>query len=539
MIIIKKYSVHLFFVLTLVLGIFLVKDFGINIEEHTQRYSGLYWLDYVLSYTNFNNLKILVGKKLEIAYDPQLPNIDTYGPIFDLPAALIETIFNITDSKKYFQLRHYLIFLIFYLSSIFFFKIILSRFKNVNLSLIATFLFVITPRIFGDSFHNNKDILFLSILTISFYYLQKFYQKKRIFDLIIFAIFCSLGFSTRVTALFVPVMFIVINFFDNYKKLNIFFKETFLVLAIFFIALIIHWPYLWENPIHNFINIISNPTKNLYSLFILFNSKYYLTNNLPDYYLLFWIFISTPLITIFLYLVGIYFALIRFIHRLTNISIEKKYKDLWRGNNEKFENFCLISLLGILFVASTFSLPFISGWRHFYFLHFFFIYFLTYGLHYLIKIYNIYKQTLFIGFLCALISISSSVTFHPYESLYFNKFFTKFIKNGFQVDMPSLSATEALETILKDTKKNKIYIGTAAYVPLERFLDFVEFNIKKNKEIFFVGTEFKYADYIYTNYIYEVDIKYNKKYEIPKNFYNFKTKTIDNIKIFSIYKKNY
>ena len=59
-----------------------------------------------------------------------------------------------------------------------------------------------------------------------------------------------------------------------------------------------------------------------------------------------------------------------------------------------------------------------------------------------------------------------------------------------------------------------------------------------NQNIKFIGTANKEkADYIYSNYFYEIDSRYNKKYNIPNNFYLFKSLYIDGIKVYSIYKK--
>ena len=65
-------------------------------------------------------------------------------------------------------------------------------------------------------------------------------------------------------------------------------------------------------------------------------------------------------------------------------------------------------------------------------------------------------------------------------------------------------------------------------------------NFIKKKKLYFIGTANKEeVDYIYTNYYYEVDVRYNNKYNIPNNFYLFKTLYIDDIRIYSIYKKNH
>ena len=63
--------------------------------------------------------------------------------------------------------------------------------------------------------------------------------------------------------------------------------------------------------------------------------------------------------------------------------------------------------------------------------------------------------------------------------------------------------------------------------------------LKENdkKRLNFVGQEYNKADYIYTNYIYEVDIRYNNKYKIPENFKEFDKLIIDEIPIYTIYKR--
>ena len=45
------------------------------------------------------------------------------------------------------------------------------------------------------------------------------------------------------------------------------------------------------------------------------------------------------------------------------------------------------------------------------------------------------------------------------------------------------------------------------------------------------------ADYIFTNYIYEVNIFNNSKYEIPGNFKLYKSVVKNDTLIYSIYKK--
>ena len=85
-------------------------------------------------------------------------------------------------------------------------------------------------------------------------------------------------------------------------------------------------------------------------------------------------------------------------------------------------------------------------------------------------------------------------------------------------------------------EEGELRIGSASWTPLEDARSMIS---KKHWErLNFVGTEFEKANFIYSNYYYEVNTNYNKKYEIPQNFSLYKTLIINGTRIYSIYKKN-
>ena len=159
-----------FFLIFLLIGLITYKDYGIHIEEKFHRSNGFYWLNYILNFTEFNDLKNIASIKLDNISGFTLSNIESYlnyGIIFDVPTAFLEIILNIDEPKNYYQFRHLISFLLFFLSSIFFYKLLLNRFSDFNVSFIGTVFYVLSPRIYGDSFYNNKDILFLSFVTFN------------------------------------------------------------------------------------------------------------------------------------------------------------------------------------------------------------------------------------------------------------------------------------------------------------------------------------------------------------------------------------
>ena len=210
--------IKLLFVIYLFIGIFTFKDYGINIEEHWQRLSGFYLLNYVFEFFDIHFLNAVISEKFNQAYNPYLPDPNiykTYGPIFDLSLAFVESLFGIQSSKMYFEIRHLTTFFIFFLSSIFFYKILFVRFQNKIAVLFGTIFYTFSPRIYGDSFHNNKDILFLSLVVFSIYFIFKYFDDKKFIDLILSALFCALATSTRFYGIFLPFSFIIFLFINS------------------------------------------------------------------------------------------------------------------------------------------------------------------------------------------------------------------------------------------------------------------------------------------------------------------------------------
>ena len=147
---ISKSITFFLFSIFFLIGLLTFRDYGIWGDEEFQRFNGLYWLNYVLSFTSFDELKNIIAFKIDQIGDFTLGHpkyYPYYGVIFDLPAAFLELIFQIEDSKNYFYLRHFLNFTFFFVGSIFFYKLLLNRFSNYNVALIGTLFFVLSPRI--------------------------------------------------------------------------------------------------------------------------------------------------------------------------------------------------------------------------------------------------------------------------------------------------------------------------------------------------------------------------------------------------------
>lgn len=540
----------LFFIIYFLIGIIIFKDFGVGIEEHFQRHNGFYWLNHLLSFTNFENFKNLVYLKYQqiLFADPDLPDpnfFNFYGIVFDLPLAFIETYFNIENSKFYFEIRHLAIFLIFFISSLFFLKILINRFDDKLIIFLGLFFYIFSPRIFGDSFHNNKDILFLSILTIAISFLFDLFTKHNNKNLILFCLFATLASSSRIMGIYLPIILFIFYYLEFLiKKFSL--KELIIrttkLFTIFMFFLYLHYPYMWKLNIFEFFSWFKSFFYWM-DMDILFNGKYYNIKYLPRLYLPTWIFISTPIFIIIFSLFGAVISGKIIFNRLINIKETKINKDgdLWKSLNEKKDFFIFVSFFSFISYAIFLNVAMLSGWRHFYFLHLFIIYFSTLGMSVSYKFLKKYVNLNLLVITSLLFIASLSYTnykFHPFQSLYFVNFLNHESVNKFQVDTPSISRSNALKFIHEIERDNskKIYVANASWTPLYNGKDMLKSDYQKR--FIFVGQEYDQADYIYTNFIYKADEKYNKNFRIPKNFKKIDDLMINDILIYSIYKKD-
>ena len=110
-----------------IVGILSYQDFGISVDEWELRLLGFANLKYIMGIFFQNHL----SKLDQILLVPETWDYyGTHGAIFALPMAFIEYFFNITDSQKYYYIRHYFNHLIFLISNFYFFLLVKERFNN-------------------------------------------------------------------------------------------------------------------------------------------------------------------------------------------------------------------------------------------------------------------------------------------------------------------------------------------------------------------------------------------------------------------------
>ena len=531
------YLIFLFFCFYFFVGLNIYKDYGISIDEPFHRTSGFYWYIWIIDnfFSNFSNIENLKDNFEKMEWSKYFADgiFLEYGVFFDLFSVLLEKTLNIKNIHEIYFLKHLLNFLFFYISSIVFFFLIKRRFTNDLLAIIAVFFYITSPRFFAESFYNPKDIVFMSLTVITIFFGINLLKNLKIKNIILFCFFSALATSVRSMGIFSVFLILFFYILENLEEQNFSIKKIrifILIFLLYFFFTYLLWPFLWLDPINNFFISLKSFANYGWGGSILYLGEYVKANNLPWHYTIVWIFVSNPIIYILLFIIGLYKIVFNFFANLNK---------LWKNSNEKIDLFIFAFFLGPLIAVIIFNSTLYNGWRHLYFIYPSLIYISILGLNYLlnIKINKLYRNaTLSIIFLAIFINILNIIKLHPFQNIYFNFLVEKKANSLFDIDYWGLGNAHSIIKVINDEEKGKkIVMATASFTPLNYSKYII--NKEKIKNINFPGTIKTNADYIFTNFIYEGDPRYKKKYLIPKNYKKFYTLKKGNIIINEVYKK--
>ena len=437
--------VMLFFVCYGILALWTIKDYGVSADEMTQRAIGqtsLYYVAHVLNWV------FLLGTTPRLANPENLfSNLRDrdYGVAFEFPAELLIRIFDISDSSAY-LFRHYLTFAIFFIAVYFFYQLARNRFGNVSWGLLGALLLILSPRFFGDSFFNNKDIVFAALYLIGTYTLVQFLNYPTLVKAAWHALACALAIDTRIVGVALPTMtaaaFLVYSLSQN--QLNL---RRLGVLAFYLILLVLlvigFWPWLWVNPVEHFITAFKNMAHFRHGADMVFFGDVISARDLPWYYIPVWIGITTPML--YLVLMGMGFA------TLVRSSWQTK---TWQPLSWALVQDTLFATLGLGPLVAVIVLHSIlyNGWRQMYFIYAPLLLIALLGLKTLWDLSASHRYWRY-GIVALMIgSLSHTgywmMRYHPHQYLYFNILAGKFAQR-FDVDYGGTAYQVLLEKILR------------------------------------------------------------------------------------------
>ena len=432
------------FLILLLLAVFLVsglklfRDYGASTDEINQIEAG---------HITWKAILRTFGKETPKFDD--LPDLASYynryyGQAATFPTVIIEALRHFSmDKSSIIRLRHLWNFLVFFAGTACLTVFSLLRFQRNDVTFCLILLYILTPRLFGDAFYNDRDVMLISLMWISLLCFEFYRRRPGIFPAILCAFFIALAVNTRLFGMVLLLLPLFHLAFGRPGKKKYFWLIP--LLTVFFWYLMT--PVYWGNFLREFISgfrIFSSGTQRTQetggNASVLMFGKYYKENALPFWYLPVWIFISTPLVPQIFTVSGLWAAL------------RKK-------TDRTMDFFMAALLLGGVAAVMLIRPVLYTGWRHLFFFYVPFFYFAACGLeHRMTSAKKGFPAAAFcLVLVSALVSGYRIADLHPYEYLYLNSLFRN---QGaeFDRDYWRLSTTECMEW-LGEQETEEISIG--------------------------------------------------------------------------------
>lgn len=231
--------IFLFFLVT---GLFEAPTFGISWDENDQRVLG----DITQQYVNGSSNDLLSSANRE------------YGAAFELTLSYLTTLFHKTDIKEIYIFRHQVTHILFLLSSVAICFIARRLSRSTLIASATMFIYLLSPRIYGHSFYNTKDIPFLCFLAITLAVAQLAFDKNKLPYYMLLGLAAGYTTSIRIMGVmlfgFVCVMFlldIVTRKTEKQQRASTL-VNMLLFCFIYTLATYAFWPYIWHNPVEKF-----------------------------------------------------------------------------------------------------------------------------------------------------------------------------------------------------------------------------------------------------------------------------------------------
>jgi hypothetical protein len=478
----KHLSFILLFILFIVTGLLIYKDYGLSWDENMQRFNN--------GYVNYNFIVNEDYKSLKEGHEKY------HGPAFELLLIAIERISNLTNDGDIFRLRHLINFLFFCIGILFFYIIVYKQFKSVFIATIGTAMLILSPRIFADAFYNSKDIPFLVMTVLSIYSTCIFLRSRNVLLIFFHSLISAWLIDIRILGIIIPLFTIFYTIIKS-SFINEFKKELWkLILYILFLIplIILFWPILWKNPVNNFINAFVEMSKFNWAGNVRFMGEIINVEHLPWNYIPVWIGITTPELYLVLFISGC----VVFISQLCK-SVRHNFTAIF---NYDFEWLNIYLIFFTFFSIIIFQSVLYDGWRHVYFIYPSIIFIALIGLNWINKYLKqanlsfIYKSILVFSLISTLYVI---FILHPYQNIYFNSLTRnslKDIKKRFDMDYWGLTFFEGLQFLLSADSTNTIKVIAGTY-PGE--LNSILLDNDEQKRLIFTD-KLESSDYLITNY---------------------------------------
>jgi hypothetical protein len=465
----QQVLVKIFFVILASVGLFSYQDYGYTRDEAINRWRGIVTAHYIGELWNIDYLKNVDPLRLETRnqFSQLSPTEAEHGALFETISAILEKVVlsnTAVDERSIYFFRHLLIYLVFISGVYAVFCMAKRRFSDWRVGLLAAGMLVLSPRIYGNAFFNSNDIVFLATFALAANWAIELIVRPNWRASLMAGLLAGIAIATRNLAILIPLavaMIFIISTFKEIASQKLFPTKHFVglmaYLLVSLIATIVCWPWLWEDPFGRLAQSFTVMSRIPFEMYVLYFGQLISTFDIPWHYAPVWIGITTPLIYLVLFGIGVG-AILRqlWICKWGIYSNKSQLQDLF------FLGLFSAPLLAVMILHASLY----DSWRHLFFIYPFLVLVAVRGWIVIWAYVKRYQATK-IGASAILISalVFNGIWMtraHPFESFYFNSLAGKNWKSQFDVDYWSLGVRQALEFVVRHDNRAYVRVGSVS-----------------------------------------------------------------------------
>lgn len=477
-----------FFGAVLLLGLLIFRQFGISVDENQQRDTGMVSLKHVALKVNPSWVKNddnfdRYGVPLAEYQDRD------YGVAFETPVSLLERLLRIGDWRNKFLLRHLFTFLLSFGGMLAVYQLAARRFHDWRLGLLAASWLLLSPRLFAESFYNDKDAVFMALFAIATNTAVRLLLRPTPRRAAWHALACALAIDVRIMAVLLPLATGALLLWRGVRG-EVAWPRVARTLALYgslvAVLVVALWPYLWPAPLTNLLIAFRNMAAFRWGGLVLYLGDLIPATEIPWHYALVWMGITTPVLYLAAGALGI------------GLVVRELLRQRWRlwTNDDQLQDLLFLGLgVGPLVVVIALHSVLYDGWRQLYF---------VYPMLLLLAVRGWVAAASWRPRLVRAITVASAVVIgsqmvlmHPLQMLYFNVLAGPNVAERFEMDYWGLGYQQDLVYIAEHDARSGIKVYSPSPSPAPIALQMLP-NEQRDR-IQMVDQE-EGADYLITNY---------------------------------------
>ncbi len=498
----------------LLLGLSIVRDYGMSYDADASRDIGMTSLHYVAEKLYPKFLTKPSQQRYFEQYQTPLHWFKDrdYGVAYELPVTLAERLLQLPSARAANLFRHSCTFLVSWVGILALYGLGKRRYADWRAGLAVATLLLLSPRLFGEMFYNDKDAVFMGLSTVATYTAVVFLERPTWRRAAGHALACAIAIDVRIMAVLWPLATLALlawrGGWGDYRHGR--WKQLVGSLALYALLLpvlvTLCWPYLWEDPWSNFMQAFHNMQHFRWGGTVLYRGEMVLAGDLPWSYGVTWVGITTPLLQLGLVVLGL---------GLVARQLANRGWRLYAAGTREWQDLLFLGLgVGPLVSVILFHSVIYDGWRQLYFIYPSLLLLALRGLvaaaHWLRgqpRWQRAVASTLLaVGLLS---SAGQLVWMHPFQSLYFNALAGSHVTSRYEQDYWGIGYLAGLRWVAEHDTRPVVRVCTESYMwsPFNSNYWLLPEDIHQRLQLVVTPAE---ADYFLANYRWHTE-----EYDLP------------------------